>query len=181
MRAYQHSTTTDRRPAAFFDRDGVLNIDHGYIDSPARFELVENAATALSACREAGFLVFVVTNQSGIARGYFDEEMLGQLHDHMRRLLAQAGAVIDDLRFCPHHEEAVLPEYRRACDWRKPGPGMILDLARQWSVDLSRSFLIGDKGSDMEAAVAGGIAGFHFEGGDLLAFVRPILDGMRAA
>ena len=170
---------TDLRPAVFFDRDGVLNIDHGYVDAPERLELVHNAIASVRACQEAGLLVFVVTNQSGIARGYFDEAALQRLHDHLRYLLAQGGASIDDLRFCPHHEDAVLPQYRRACIWRKPGPGMILDLMRHWPVDLSRSFLIGDKESDMVAAAAAGIAGFRFEGGDLLAFLRPILDDMR--
>jgi len=165
-----------RRAAAFFDRDGVINIDHGYIDGPDRFELVEGAAAALRACREAGLLVFVVTNQSGIARGLFDEAALALLHAHMRQVLASQGAAIDDIRYCPHHADGTVAEYRRACDWRKPGPGMILDLVEQWPVDPARSFLVGDKDSDIEAAAAAGIAGFKFAGGDLLAFVRPILE-----
>ncbi|WP_271301157.1 D-glycero-alpha-D-manno-heptose-1,7-bisphosphate 7-phosphatase [Sphingomonas sp. CV7422] len=165
------------RPAAFFDRDGVINVDHGYIDTPARFDLVKGAAAALRACREAGLLVFVVTNQSGIARGYFDEAALNRVHTHMHALLGREGAVIDDVRFCPHHVEAAVAAYRHDCDWRKPAPGMILDLTRHWRVDLTRSFLIGDKPSDMTAAAAAGVTGFQFLGGDLLAFVTTILDG----
>lgn len=164
------------RPAAFFDRDGVINVDHGYVGTPDRLELIPGAAAALRACREAGLLVFVVTNQSGIARGYFDETALAVLHDHLRALLAQEGAGIDDIRYCPHHpDEVALPAYRRACDWRKPGPGMILDLARAWHVDLPHSFMVGDKPSDMEAAAAAGVPGHLFAGGDLHDFVRPIL------
>lgn len=168
--------TAYSRPAAFFDRDGVLNLDHGYVETTARFELVEGAAAALRACREAGLLVFVVTNQSGIARGYFDEATLEALHRHMRALLASEGALIDDIRFCPHHVDGAIAAYRQECDCRKPAPGMILDLARRWSVDLDRSFLVGDKQSDMAAAAAAGIAGHRFNGGNLLAFVRPILE-----
>ncbi|MBC7281918.1 HAD family hydrolase [Hoeflea sp.] len=166
--------------AAFFDRDGVINIDHGYIDAPEQYELVEGAAAAIAACRAAGLRVFVVTNQSGIARGLFDEAALARLHEHMRAMLARQGAAIDDIRYCPHHVDGTVPEYRRACEWRKPEPGMILDLAREWRVDMARSFLVGDKDSDIEAAKAAGIAGYRFRGGDLLAFVRPILDRMAA-
>lgn len=162
--------------AAFFDRDGVINVDHGYVHSADRLDLVSGAAAALRACREAGFLVFVVTNQSGVARGYFDLATLGRFHDHLRQRLADEGTFIDDIRYCPHHVDAVVPAYRRDCDWRKPGAGMIHDLARHWRVDLSRSFLVGDKSSDMVAAETAGVAGFLFKGGDLSAFVGPILE-----
>jgi D-glycero-D-manno-heptose 1,7-bisphosphate phosphatase len=165
-----------RQRAAFFDRDGVINVDHGYIDRAERFELVPGAAAALKACRDAGYLIFVVTNQSGVARGFFDEARLDQLHRYMRDLLAKEGAGIDDLRYCPHHIDAVDPAYRRDCDCRKPGPGMILDLIRQWHVEPATSFLVGDKESDITAARAAGIPGHRFDGGNLLAFVRTILD-----
>ena len=174
------SASNDSRLAAFFDRDGVLNVDHGYVHSIDRLELVEGAAAALAACRAAGFLVFVVTNQSGVARGLFDETMLAAFHDQLREVLAKEGAAIDDLRYCPHLENAPLPAYRRACDWRKPGGGMIIDLARTWHVDLARSFLVGDKSSDMQAAAAAGVRGFHFTGGDLAAFVGVILASVPA-
>lgn len=169
----------DSRPAAFFDRDGVINVDHGYVHTTDQLELIDRAAAALRACREAGFLVFIVTNQSGIARGYFDEDALNVFHNHLRTLLAKEGAVIDDIRYCPHHVEATVAVYRRDCSWRKPGPGMILDLAQHWNVDLARSFLVGDKESDMQAASAAGVAGFHFTGGDLAAFVAPLLERER--
>jgi D-glycero-D-manno-heptose 1,7-bisphosphate phosphatase len=163
------------RPAAFFDRDGVINVDHGYVDTPGRFELVDGAGAALAACRAAGYLVFIVTNQSGVARGYFDEAALSVLHDHMRTVLAVDGGLIDDIRFCPHHIDAVDPRYRRACSWRKPAPGMILDLAETWHVDLTRSFLVGDKTTDIEAAHAAHVRGYQFEGGNLHDFILPIL------
>jgi D-glycero-D-manno-heptose 1,7-bisphosphate phosphatase len=168
-------TNRQRRPAAFFDRDGVINVDHGYVHTIDRLDLVTGAADALAACRAAGYLVFIVTNQSGVARGFFDEAALARFHDHLRARLAEGGGTIDDLRYCPHLEDAALPAYRRACDWRKPGPGMILDLARAWEVDLAQSFLVGDKPSDMAAADAAGVRGFLFEGGDLSAFVAAIL------
>jgi D-glycero-D-manno-heptose 1,7-bisphosphate phosphatase len=164
------------RPAAFFDRDGVINVDHGYIGTIDRFELIEGAAETLRACHGAGMLVFIVTNQSGIARGYFDEAALTLLHHHMMTILAKEGAMIDDIRFCPHHVDGTISGYRHACKWRKPAPGMILDLIQKWHVDRNRSFLVGDKASDMEAAKSAGIAGHRFMGGDLSAFVRPILD-----
>jgi D-glycero-D-manno-heptose 1,7-bisphosphate phosphatase len=164
------------RPAAFFDRDGVLNVDHGYVHTPDQLDLVSGAAAALRACHDAGFLVFVVTNQSGIGRGYFNEAALAAFHVHLRRLLAEQGGQIDDIRFCPHHPDAVVPAYRIVCDCRKPGPGMILDLARTWSVDLTRSFLVGDKDSDLAAADAAGVPGFRFAGGDLADFVGTIID-----
>jgi D-glycero-D-manno-heptose 1,7-bisphosphate phosphatase len=168
-------TSENMRPAAIFDRDGVINIDHGYVGSTDRFELVEGAARALLLCREAGFLVFVATNQSGVARGYFSERDVQALHEHMKKLLEAEGAHIDDIRYCPHLPDASCEIYRKSCQCRKPGAGMILDLVECWSVDLSRSFLIGDKQRDMEAASNAGISGFLYQGGPLDVFVSQIL------
>lgn len=164
------------RPAAFFDRDGVLNTDYGYVHSADQFELVAGAAEALRLCRASGYWVFVVTNQAGVARGYYEEAAIGTLHAHMRALLAAENAFIDDIRYCPHHPQGVVESYVRNCDWRKPRAGMIADLSRHWLVDLGRSFLVGDKESDMEAAAAGGVQGHFFKGGNLAEFVRPLVN-----
>lgn len=163
------------RPAAFFDRDGVINVDHGYVHSPDRFELIAGVARALRLCRDAGFLVFIVTNQAGVARGYYDEAAIQRLHDHLRACLMREGASVDDIRYCPHLPDAAVARYARDCTWRKPAPGMILNLARHWPVDLRRSFLVGDKDTDIAAAQAAGVAGHLFAGGDLADFVAPIL------
>jgi D-glycero-D-manno-heptose 1,7-bisphosphate phosphatase len=169
---------TGSRRAAFFDRDGVINHDQGYVGSPDRFELVKGVARAIRLCREAGYLIFVVTNQAGIAHGYFDEDAVKALHEHMRGLLADDGAIIDDIRYCPHHPEAKRAHYRQACPCRKPEAGMILDLAKHWSVDLSRSFLVGDKESDLEAAKRAQLRGFLYREGPLDLFVADVISRM---
>ena len=169
---------TALKPAAFFDRDGVINRDHGYVGSADRFELVEGAARAIRLCREAGYLVFVVTNQAGVAHGHFEEEAVEALHDHMRALLVLGGAQLDDIRYCPHHPEAKRPAYRSACSCRKPEAGMILDLAKSWSVDLTHSFLIGDKESDLEAAAHAHMRGFLYRDGPLDLFVAGVISRM---
>lgn len=170
------SRTTGRpRPAVFFDRDGVLNVDHGYVGSVDRFEWTPGAREAIRLANDLGFLVFVVTNQSGIARGYYTEDDHHALHAHIDRDLAELGAHIDDQRFCPFLPDATVPAYRRDSDWRKPGAGMLVDLMAHWPVDRAASLMIGDKASDMEAARAAGIAGHFFEGGDLFVFAKPLL------
>ncbi len=164
-----------RRQALFLDRDGVINVDHGWVGTRERFEWISGAVEAIRMATEAGWHVFVVTNQSGVARGHYDEAAVRSLHAWMTDEVRRHGGTIDDIRYCPFHEEAVLPAYRRASDWRKPEPGMILDLMRKWELDPALCVLVGDQPRDIEAAGAAGIAGHLFPGGDLASFVGPIL------
>ena len=163
------------RRALFLDRDGVVNVDHGYVGSRDRFEWTPGSLEAIREATDAGWHVFIVTNQSGVARGLYDEAAVMTLHDWVSDEARRAGGTIDDIRYCPFHEDAVVPEYRRASDWRKPGPGMLLDLIRAWELDPSRCVLVGDQPTDMAAADAAGIRAFHFPGGNLAEFVRPLI------
>ena len=164
-----------RRPALMLDRDGTINRDHGWVGTRERWEWIAGAQDAIRAATEAGWHVFVVTNQSGIARGYYDEAALDALHSWMTDELRRAGGTVDDIRFCPFHEEAGIGHYRQASDWRKPGPGMILDLIAKWGLDPARCVLVGDQPSDMAAAAAAGIRGQPFHDGNLLSTVAPLL------
>jgi D,D-heptose 1,7-bisphosphate phosphatase len=164
-----------RRRALFLDRDGVINIDHGWVGTRDRFEWTPGAREAIRMATDAGWHVFVVTNQSGVARGHYDEASVAALHGWMSDEVRRAGGTIDDIRYCPFHPEAVVPAYRRPSDWRKPAPGMLLDLIRAWELDPARCVLVGDQDSDMAAANAAGISAQRFAGGNLAAFVRPIL------
>lgn len=164
------------RPALFLDRDGVCNIDHGWVGTRDRFEWMPGAKAAMRMAHVRGWHVFVVTNQSGVARGLYDEAAVQALHRWMLDEVLQSGGTIDDVRYCPFHPEAAVPAYRRSSSWRKPEPGMILDLLRAWELDPRQCVLVGDQATDMAAAAAAGMAGYLFPGGDLAEFVRPILD-----
>lgn len=155
------------RPAVFFDRDGVLNIDDGYTNRPQDLRWNEGAIAAVRGVNAAGWYAFVVTNQAGIAHGHYNETAVDKFHRHMDEHLADAGAHIDEYVYCPFHPEAKLAAYRRETLNRKPGPGMILDLLARWPVDASRSFLVGDQESDLKAANAAGIASALYRGGNL--------------
>jgi D-glycero-D-manno-heptose 1,7-bisphosphate phosphatase len=145
------------RRAAFLDRDGVINIDHGYVFRRDDFEFVPGTLAACAQLHRQGLALVVVTNQSGIGRGLYSEDDYRRLTEWMTTAFAAAGAPLAGVYYCPHHPQALLPEYRRACACRKPAPGLLLAAARELSLDLRRSVLFGDKASDIEAAVAAGV------------------------
>jgi D-glycero-D-manno-heptose 1,7-bisphosphate phosphatase len=163
-----------RRRAAFLDRDGVLNIDHGYVHRREELTLLPGAVAAVKHLNDSGYYVFVITNQAGIARGYYEEEDVRRFHAHLASELRAAGASIDDFRYCPHHPDGTREAYAIPCGCRKPAPGMILDLMKQWPVEKEGSFVVGDKPSDMDAAAAAGLPGHLFDGGNLARFIAQV-------
>jgi D-glycero-D-manno-heptose 1,7-bisphosphate phosphatase len=166
-----------RRPAVFLDRDGVLNHDDNYVGSVDRFRWIDGAKDAVRLMNDRGYYVFVVTNQAGVARGYYEEESVAGLHRWIADQLRSEGASIDDWRYCPYHPDGTVERYRATHPWRKPEPGMLVDLMDKWPVDRERSILVGDKESDCEAARAVGIRAFLFEDGNLRDFVADRLAG----
>ncbi len=145
------------RRAAFLDRDGVLNEDHGYVHRIDDFHWMAGAVAALQRLQQAGYALVVVTNQAGIAKGLYTPADLDLLHNHMRAQLQQQGVALTGVYACPHHPEALLPAYRQACACRKPQPGMLLQAAQEHRLDLAASNLFGDKPSDIEAARRAGV------------------------
>lgn len=144
-------TANARQPAVFLDRDGTLNVEVNYLHRIADFALISGAAQAIKALNRAGLLVILVTNQAGIARGYYDEAAMHALHAHLSNVLAAEGAQIDAIYWCPHH-----PEYSGACPCRKPAPGMLQQAAAEHGIDLARSWLVGDTAGDIGAGHAAG-------------------------
>ena len=145
------------RPAAFLDRDGVINEDRGYVHRWEDFAFVAGAVDAMRRLQAAGYALVVVTNQSGVARGYYDEAALERLHDRMRSELAAHGVALAAIEYCPHLPGAAVARLAVDCDCRKPAPGMMLRAARRLALDLPASLLFGDRASDLEAARAAGI------------------------
>ncbi|MAB10215.1 HAD-IIIA family hydrolase [Hyphomonas sp.] len=164
------------RPAAFLDRDGVLNEDHGYTHRVDDLVWMPGAREAIRLLNDRGYRVIVVTNQAGVARGFYDEDAIGIFHAGMQAQLAEAGAFVDAFYHCPYHADGKVPAYTvEDHPDRKPNPGMILRALEDWHVDKDKSFLIGDKPSDMEAARRVGLPGHLYAGGNLQALVSDII------
>ena len=140
------------RPAVFIDRDGTLTEEVGYVNHPSRLRLLPRSAEAIRRLNAAGVAAVVVTNQAGIARGYFSEKLLDEVHDVLRAQLAAAGARLDGLYACVHHPSEGEPPYRARCDCRKPQPGLLVRAAAELGLDLTRSTMVGDKASDLVPA-----------------------------
>ena len=146
-------------PAVFLDRDGTLIEEVNYLDSLERIDIFPWTIDALRLLRRGGFRLVVITNQAGIARGFFKEAFVRRAHEHLDATLAKGGAGVDRYYYCPHHPQAVVPEYRQACGCRKPQAGMLHQAERELDLDLSRSVLVGDRWSDIGAAYAAGLPG----------------------
>jgi D-glycero-D-manno-heptose 1,7-bisphosphate phosphatase len=160
------------RPAVFLDRDGTLNHDTGYVWRIADFRWLPGAVNAIRTLNHRGYYVFVVTNQSGVARGLYDETAIRDLHHWMNGELRAVGARIDDIRYCPHHPEASVAAYRRVCSCRKPAAGMLLELMKAWPVIREGSIMIGDRDSDAAAGRAAGVVSAIVPPGGLERFVE---------
>lgn len=143
--------------ALFLDRDGVININHGYVHKPENFDFVEGIFEICRTAQERGYLLIVVTNQAGIGRGYYTEQTFLDLTSWMKQQFSNQGVVISGVYFCPDHPVHGLGQYKRESPFRKPAPGMILAAAQDYNIDLATSVLIGDKGSDIQAGRAAGI------------------------
>jgi D-glycero-D-manno-heptose 1,7-bisphosphate phosphatase len=140
------------RRAVFLDRDGTINVEVGYLSRPEDFALIEGSAPAIKRLNDAGFLVVVVSNQSGVARGYFGEDDVKRVNEEMARQLQRFGARLDAVYYCPHYPEGAVQEYRRECDCRKPGPGMIRQAQEDLGIDVANSYVVGDHLGDIVLA-----------------------------
>ena len=135
--------------AIFLDRDGVINIEVGYLSNPNDFKIIEGTIEALKILNKKGFLLIVVTNQAGIARGYYTEDDLKDVHHKMRYVLKQHEVTLTDIFYCPHH-----PEFTGSCNCRKPNPGMILEAKEKYNIDLDNSYMVGDTLNDIQTGIA---------------------------
>lgn len=139
------------KKAVFLDRDGTIVVHEPYLSSPDQLKLLPYAAEGIRLFQKMGYFVFIITNQSGIARGFFDEERLQHIHDKLLNMLQKESVTINGIYYCPHHTDGVVEPYRVACDCRKPKPKMILDAANKYHVNLAQSLMIGDAAVDMQA------------------------------
>jgi D-glycero-D-manno-heptose 1,7-bisphosphate phosphatase len=147
----------ERKIAVFLDRDGTINLDTNYLSSPDELRLIAGSAQAIARLNRAGLPVVVVTNQSGLARGFYSHDDLRAVHEELDRLLEAHGARVDAYYHCPHHPEGVVKRLAVECDCRKPGPGMLLQAAQDLGLSLEGSFMVGDRPGDVECALSQGL------------------------
>ncbi|MBW5407869.1 D-glycero-beta-D-manno-heptose 1,7-bisphosphate 7-phosphatase [Morganella morganii] len=141
-------------PAVFLDRDGTINVDTGYVHEVDDFQFIENAIEAMQTIKQMGYALIIVTNQAGIARGMYTEDQFMHLTEWMDWSLADRGVDLDGIYYCPHHPEGTVEEFRQVCNCRKPAPGMLLDAQKYLKIDMSNSYMVGDKLDDMLAGRA---------------------------
>ncbi|WP_276840246.1 D-glycero-beta-D-manno-heptose 1,7-bisphosphate 7-phosphatase [Anaerovibrio lipolyticus] len=158
--------------AVFFDRDGTLNEEVHYLHKIEDFKWIEGAIDAIKYCNDNGYLAIVITNQSGVARGYYPESEIMKLYDWMNTDLAKHGAHLDGIYYCPHHPTGKVKKYAIECDCRKPKPGMLFKAQKDHNIDLKSSYLIGDGARDVECAEAAGVKGIRYTGGNLLEILK---------
>ena len=139
---------TDKNKAIFLDRDGVINTEVGYLSSPDKFDFIDGTIEALKTLKKKGFLLIVITNQAGIARGYYSEEILGNIHKKMNDILQQNDIILDGIYYCPHH-----PDFTGSCDCRKPKPGMMFKAKDKFNIDMKNSFMVGDTLNDIKTGL----------------------------
>ncbi len=147
----------------FLDRDGVLIKDVGYLKNPDDIILLPNTVTALKNLKKVGFLLIIVTNQAGIAKGLFTVNDLEKVHKRLMGIYEDNNIAIDDLYFCPHHKDGMVKPYNIGCSCRKPDTGMVTDSAEKFGIDISRSFMVGDKDSDILLAKNSGLKSFYLK------------------
>ena len=148
-----------KKPAVFIDRDGTINEQMGYINHISRFVLLPGSAEAIKLLNDHGYLVIIVSNQSGVARGYFPIELVNEVHDRMKALLERDNARVDGIFFCPHYPRGKLLEYSTACECRKPKTGLIKTACGDFDIDMANSYVIGDRCTDIELARNAGLKG----------------------
>ena len=164
-----------QQKAVFFDRDGTLNVDVHFLHDPKDFRWMPEAREAIKYVNDAGCLAIIITNQSGVARGYYPESDVLRVYDWMKHDLKRIGAHLDAIYYCPHLPEGSVPAYAIDCDCRKPKPGLLLRAIEEHNIDPAASVLIGDGDRDVECAERAGVKGVKYMGGSLLDVVKQAL------
>ncbi len=158
-RAFPMKNKTEKNRAIFLDRDGTVSYEVGYVNHPSRYDIMPGSVDAIKKINQSEFLAVLVTNQAGVARGYFKEELILKVHEKLENLLSEKNAYLDAIYYCPHHPELGEPPYRMNCNCRKPKPGLLMRAQKDLNIDLSKSYIIGDSIKDIETGFNAGVPG----------------------